>query len=178
MCFDKLKLEGCYVLWLLRPRKNDRRRNGHVPRIIPRTIHPRTLHPSDNSPSQLGQILPLPLKIQPENYIGPTYMNAHKHTYIPTCIAHAHTDIQIYKNYTFVHTYIHTYRYKNTHLRISLYTMCIQNYIHAYIHTYVYVCMSVYVCMLEWSKIKKFLRVALHNPPFVLCLPTITSTKF
>src|SRR6218665_2523498 len=63
----------------------------------------------------------------------------------------------------------------------------IQTHIHMYtcIHICMYVCM--YVCMeymftcmyaLEWSKIQKFLRLALHNPPFVLCLPTITSTKF
>src|SRR6218665_3276176 len=35
-----------------------------------------------------------------------------------------------------------------------------------------------YTRVLVWSKNKKFHRVALHNPPFVLCLPTSTSTKF
>src|SRR6218665_2065053 len=70
-------------------------------------------------------------------------MNAHMHTYIATCIAYAQTHIQIYINYAFVHTYIHTYRYKNTHVRTSLYT-CIHT--HICIRMYVCICMYVYVC--------------------------------
>jgi len=41
--------------------------------------------PPDNSPSQLGQFSPVPLKAQLQNYIY-TYMYAHMHTYIHTCI--------------------------------------------------------------------------------------------
>src|SRR6218665_4060689 len=45
-------------------------------------------------------------------------------------------------------------------------------------HVHMHVCMYICVYVLEWSKIQKFLRLALHNPSFVLCMPTITSTKF
>src|SRR6218665_3387501 len=98
MCFDKLKLEGCSILWLLRPRKHDRRGNGH----FPWTIHPRTLHPPDNSPSQLGQFPSTNLKI---TFIHEC-THAYIHTYMHSIRAYTHTNIHKLCTRTYIYTYI------------------------------------------------------------------------
>src|SRR6218665_642991 len=68
------------------------------PGQFPLRILPPDNSPSDNSPSQLGQFPPVPIKTQLENYIN-TYMYAHLHTYIHTCI------------YTYIYSCIHIHLY-------------------------------------------------------------------
>src|SRR6218665_1817056 len=112
---------------------------GHFPRTIP----------PDNSPSQLGQFSPVPLKTQLENCIY-TYMYAYIYTYM-----HIHIDVctHVYTHtiHTCIHTYIHAYIYTYIQSYILTYFgilihIGIHTYIHsrlAYIHTDVYVCISI-----------------------------------
>src|SRR6218665_3671684 len=86
--------------------------------------------PPDNSPSQVGQFPPVPLKTQLENYVY-TYMYAHIYTYM-----HIHIDActRIYAYNTYMHTYI--YSCIHIHLYTVIYIDIFWNN-NTYMYTYI-----------------------------------------
>src|SRR6218665_2373205 len=79
--------------------------------------------PPDNSPSQLGQFPPVPLKTQLENYI---------YTYNP-CM------------HTCIHIYIYAYTHRCMHTRIYAYNTYMHTYIITYIQAYIYTYIKSYI---------------------------------